>query len=551
MSCLSFYVRLRCLSTKRDRTSLGIFRAPLLSCTIRIIPCTAVAGEDEMRTANRKVVFKSILVGSLTLLLLLSSCRKQAARSEPPAANPAGPQDPELNVSPAGYHGKHFTGPIYIPRSSPMEDGTTAYNVTYQDGVTVLSKDDTMHHLVSIDRDGNYIFDSSARQIAKLSSGSVLLLSGLALRTVVDVQKTGAGYMLKTAPALITDAIKDGRLEGTYKIDFSRMQARRSASLRQWLPSRFSPFGTVYAAGRETTVASGVVEFDVDFSGYNYHVKFTPGNDRIDVQATIKFGGSQGKLAYEGAGYLSNFVSTVKMQIKDGKLTSLNFTNSNLTGQAELKWYAVATNDMKSGAMAKITSWPAELVKSALLSKAAYHIPILVGAVPFDLRISLGFSFIPAFTSKNSVVEGSKLIKYSGSGGFNLSNGKTSPSGSLDVQGSVTTHDNRVLAVGPVGFTAATEAPRLELTLGWPPATAPVAGYLNFVASYGIVTNGMVSPIPCQTNIMAFSVNAGSTYTSPNTFATWLGMATGASSSVSLWSKTIKSAGAGGIMCPS
>ena len=75
---------------------------------------------------------------------------------------------------------------------------------------------------------------------------------------------------------------------------------------------------------------------------------------------------------------------------------------------------------MKPGAMAKITSWPAELLKSGLLSKAAYHVPILVGAVPFDLRISLGFSFIPAFTSKNSVVEGSKLIKYSGSGGFIL-----------------------------------------------------------------------------------------------------------------------------------
>ena len=77
--------------------------------------------------------------------------------------------------------------------------------------------------------------------------------------------------------------------------------------------------------------------------------------------------------------------------------------------------------------MAKITSWPAELLKSGLLSKAAYHVPILVGAVPFDLRISLGFSFIPAFTSKNSVVEGSKLIKYSGSGGFIFSNGQTRP----------------------------------------------------------------------------------------------------------------------------
>jgi hypothetical protein len=431
-----------------------------------------------------------------------------------------------------------------------MEDGTTVYNVTYQDGVTVLSRDDTMRHLVNIDRDGNFVFDSTASQIAKLRSGSILLLSGLALRTVVDVQKTPAGYVLKTGPALITDAIKDGRLEGIYKIDFSRMQARKSSSLREWLPSRFSPFGTVYAAGYQTTVESGVVEFDVDFSGYNYHVKFTPGNDRINVQATIKFGGGQGKLAYEGVGYLSNFVSTIKMQIKDGELTSMNFTNSNFAGQVELKWYAIATDDMKAGAMAKIASWPAELVKSALLSKAAYHVPILVGAVPFDLRISLGFSFIPAFTSKNSMVEGSKLVKYSGSGGFSLSNGRTSPSGSLDVQGSVTTHDNQVVAVGPVGFTAATEAPRLELTLGWPPATAPVAGYLNFIASYGIVTNGMVSPIPCQTNIMAFSVNAGSTYTSPNSFATWLSMATGASSSVSLWSKTIKSAGAGGILCP-
>ncbi len=499
-----------------------------------------------MRTTDRKLVLKVMLVGSVSLFMVLSSCRKQATRKETPAASPAGPQDPDLNVSASGYHGKHFSGPLYIPRSSPMEDGTIAYNVIYQDGVTVVSKNDTMRYLISIDRDGNYLFDSSAGQIARLRIGSVVLLSGLALRTVVDVQKTANGYLLKTDPAMITDAIKNGRLEGTYKIDFSRMQARRSSSVQEWLPSRFSPFGTVYASGPQTTL--GVADFDVDFSGYNYHVKFTPGNDRIDVRATIKFGGSQGKLAYEGVGYLGNFVSTIRMQIKDGTLTNLNFTNSNLTGQVELKWYAVATDDMKAGSVAKITSWPAELVKSVLLSKAAYHVPIVVGAVPFDLKISLGFSFIPAFTSKNSVVEGSKLIKYSGSGGFNFSNGKTSPSGSLNVESNVAQHDARVLAEGPVGFTAATEAPRLELTLGWPPVTALVAGYLNFVASYGIVTNGIATPVPCQTNIMAFSVTAGSTYNSPNTFATW--QATGASSSVSLWSKTLKSAGADGLMCP-
>jgi hypothetical protein len=290
-----------------------------------------------------------------------------------------------------------------------------------------------------------------------------------------------------------------------------------------------------------------VADFDVNFSGYNYHVKFTPQNDRIDVRATIKFGGSQGKVAYEGVGYLTNFVSTIRMQIKDGELTNLAFTNSNLTGQVELKWYAVATGDVKAGPVAKITSWPAELLKSVSLSKAAYHVPIVVGPVPFDLKISLGFSFIPVFTSKNSAIEGSKLIKYSGGGGFSFSNGKTAPSGALNVESNVTQHDTRVLAGGPVGFTAATEAPRLELTLGWPPAPPLVACNLNFVTSYGIVTNG--SAVPCQTNIMAFSVTAGTTYNSPNTFAAW--QATGASSSVSLYSKTIKSAGAAGLMCSS
>ena len=93
-------------------------------------------------------------------------------------------------------------------------------------------------------------------------------------------KRQAIGYLLKTGPAKITDAIREGRLEGTYKIDFSRMQGRKSSSMHERLPSRFSPFGTVYAAGYQTTVAKGVVEFDVDFAGYNYHVKFTPGNDR-------------------------------------------------------------------------------------------------------------------------------------------------------------------------------------------------------------------------------------------------------------------------------
>jgi hypothetical protein len=124
----------------------------------------------------------SILVAApvaALLLLALSSCSKRTTPNE--AVLQSGPQDPNLRVRAGGYHGRHFTGPVYIPRSSPMEDGTTAYNVTYQDGVTVVSKDDTMRHLITIQPDGSYVFDSSAGQIANLKPGGVVLLSGLAL----------------------------------------------------------------------------------------------------------------------------------------------------------------------------------------------------------------------------------------------------------------------------------------------------------------------------------------------------------------------------------
>lgn len=489
-------------------------------------------------TSNRWLILSSV-----TGLLLLSSCHRQSPPSENLMPSPSGPQDPDLQVAAVGYHGRSFDGPVYVPRSSPLEDGTTAYAVTYQKGVTVVLKEDALRHLVSIHPDGSYVFDTGARQIANLKTGSIVLISGLALRSVLSVQTTAEGYLLKTGTAKITDAIKDGRLEGTYHIDFSRMQPSKASS-------RFLLPGTVHAAGGEVISTLGIAEFEAVFSGYQYQVRFTPGNDRINVQATIKNRSSQGALAYEGVGYVSNFVSTIRIVIKDGKLINLDFINANLAGQLHLKWYAVTTGNINAGSMARITSWPAVLLKNPVLSRAAYHVPIVVGAVPFDLRISLGFSFIPSFTSKNSVVEGNKLIRYNGTGGFRLAGEQTRPFGSLNVQADITTHDTRVVAAGPVGFTAATEAPRLELTLGWPPATLPAAGYLNFVASYGIVTNGMANSSPCQTNVMAFSVNAGAASLSANTFADWQGQATGPSPSLSLWSRTLKSAGATGPVCP-
>src|ERR1700677_662955 len=131
------------------------------------------------------IVRKSVrIAGSVVLLLGLAACGTHANQTKAPHL--AGPQDPNLRVNAAGYHGHHFLGPVYIPRSSPLGDGTTAYDVTYQDGVSIIGRADTLRHLVAVHQDGTYFFDSTADQIAQLKSGSGVLFTGLALSTVVD-----------------------------------------------------------------------------------------------------------------------------------------------------------------------------------------------------------------------------------------------------------------------------------------------------------------------------------------------------------------------------
>ena len=343
----------------------------------------------------------SILVtGSVAALLMLSACRNQADPNE--IAVQGKPQDPNLSVQASGYHGNHFSGPVYLPRFSPMEGGTTAYNVTYQDGVTVISKGDTMHHLVAIRQDGTYVFDSSSSQIANLKPGGVLLLSGLALCTVVDVQRHRNGYSVKTGPAKITDAIKEGRLEGTYKIDFSRMQAAQG-------------FIQSLAGYRECRAADLMLTLRVTITTSNSLLTMTTSTFKRPLNS---------EAARERWPMKESVTSATLFPPSGCRSQTVKSRTSTLPIPSSLAGRAEVVCGRERGCEAGVHGQDHFLAGGALeecpLSKAAYHVPILLGPVPFDLRISLGFSFIPAFTSKNSVVEGSKLIKYSGTGGFSF-----------------------------------------------------------------------------------------------------------------------------------
>ena len=94
-----------------------------------------------------------LVVGSVAALLMLSGCRNQADPNETAARGK--PQDPNLSVQASGYHVQSLTAARCTFPDFLLGRATRPVQVTYHDGVTVISRGDTMHHLVAICRDGN------------------------------------------------------------------------------------------------------------------------------------------------------------------------------------------------------------------------------------------------------------------------------------------------------------------------------------------------------------------------------------------------------------
>lgn len=436
-------------------------------------------------------------------------------------------------------------------RFGPLKDATTAYEVKYTPQTVVMSNEAVVSHLRKMSDDGaTFDFDSSSDEVRNLKPGSVLLLSGVALRKVTGVVQTGGGIEVRTDPAQLTDAIQDGKIEARYDVNFGSLHSNPVLSSK--VRSPFALIPVTYADTVESQILSGVTNFSVTISPFTYKVKFTPAPEKLNIEMSIGVEDAQGVLTVEGKGFLKNFHSTVEMLVQDGQMSDFNLSDSDLGGEMEFSW---AASNAVSGPMTKLASWPQEVLKNVLLRNAAFRVPFMVGPIPFTLKFTAGVTFTPAFTSKNGLCKGSVKVSFGGDGGLTVTHGQTSPSGSVSESGQIDPA-TRILSLGPVGFTVAIEMPRISLDLGLNPFALVPAAYVNVVGSYGTVTYGVVAmpmpaigALPCQTNTLALAMNAGVSVSTTSAFSSFFGFGPKASMSTALYKKTLKEPGPNGVMC--
>ncbi|GAC1701892.1 MAG: hypothetical protein NVS9B4_06080 [Candidatus Acidiferrum sp.] len=437
-----------------------------------------------------------------------------------------------------------------------IKDAAKVYEVKYTPETLVIGEDAVKKQLRKMSDDGaTFDFNSSSEEAKNLKPGSVLLLSGVALRKVTEVMQTGEGIEVKTDPAELTDAIQNGKIEAKYDVDFGSVQS--NPVFADNVRDPFSLMPIAYADTTQSQVLSGATDFDVRLDPFTYKVKFTPSPNQLNIQMSIEVTDSHGVLKVNGKGYLKNFHSTVQMLIQDSKVSDFNFNNSGLSGEMEFSWQAA---NAVAGPMTKLASWPQEVLKNVLARGAAFRIPFMIGPIPFTLKFTTGVSFTPAFSSKNGLCKGSVKVSFSGDGGFQVSHGSASPVGSVSQTGDVDPA-SAIVSLGPVGFTVAIELPRIELDLGINPFGLVPGAFLNVVSSYGSVAGGaalggvggLVGMMPCQTHFLDLTINAGMTaQPSPTmlaSFASFLGTAPKAKISTLLFEKKLKTPGKSGMMC--
>ena len=404
----------------------------------------------------------------LMLCLVASGCRQNSGISEVTAPKPS----------------QSFAYVNYAAKR-----GKIVYNVKYQPQTVVFDEPATERAFRRVSRDAStYILDASEPAVRQLKPGSVLFLYGVALRKVTAVQTKGSYVVVSTTQADLTDAIRDGQIEWQVPIDITEGASQAIPRNKiSTLSDVFSP--PVWAAEKDPPG----LHFEGRLLDFDFEMGFVPESiKRIKVDMdlkTTKLGGAVVEL--KGDGYVNNIASLGKILISNGVLDEFDYSNDAFNGKIEFVWTAQQQTAPIFIKAVKIH-----------IPGASWEFPLVLGGLPFVLELSAAIIVHPALSSKGSFSTGEFTVSYDAKSGFKTTKAGTTGEGEGTTTQTIS-HDTSIFGIGPSGFVAALELPRVELSLGFMgpvPRVDPVGPNMDLVLGLAPASNFSMSVIYTKMN---------------------------------------------------
>lgn len=239
------------------------------------------------------------------------------------------------------------------------------FEVTWQPDTTVVEQEQ-LGLLTSYDLEtGQFTFDATGVVEAGLdiSVGRVLMIYGIALGRVTDVQTAGNDLFVQTEYAALTDAISDGTIAWDYGVDFR--------------PERLT---SIIVDGERIASqdVNPINEFEFESGGYTYKLALELDNQFCWVSLEVSKGGGAtitGKFTAEG--FIERFRTVDNIVIAGGVVQQFDHSYEGMRGDLLLELIVTAG-----------TATTDEFI-NLKLPWTVLEYTFLVGYVPVTVRVKL------------------------------------------------------------------------------------------------------------------------------------------------------------------
>lgn len=384
------------------------------------------------------------------------------------------------------------------------------YDVTYTDGTSVVPAEQYEAALLSGgepspspstgEASGTYRF-RSADWVSALRLGQVVIFANHALVKVSAVEPAGGDVVVRTEPAALNEAIKDGRVGWRYGVDWQKLppqtyrEVGRSLAALLTQPLAMTGAGDVAPAIEVAQTTPGI-NWSGSVQGFDIEIALTPAPDRLNLNLTAKRKLPLGtSVAATAKGWISNFTQETFLTYAQSQGTAATSKTIGLHGEVEVEWHAAKLGE----ALTEITSFKIPV---------ALPIPFTVGPIPVVLKLMASLQVVPELSVEQASSGGNYLLKFSSDQGLEITGSSQTPYSDVKSVDIGVAGETVSAGFGPVVFALGIEFPRFEISVfGTTSAFITLKSYSSSQWTPGTTLTNDIPP--CQFGTSSLAAYAG------------------------------------------
>lgn len=330
-------------------------------------------------------------------------------------------------------------------------------------------------------KSGEYVFSSSATNVAKLEPGSFVFFRNHSVRKIISTGKKDGKIVVQTEKCKFTDVFSDAHLHFKEHYDW---KDNSNAILHKFNMS----FGSAAIAQGGGSSVSQNLKYEGDLAGYHISISLKPEGGRKLNYEIVMSRQNAGHANITFRGFISDYDNETELTVANSELQLFRSQNQKLHGEVEVLFAAVELGE------------DGELIN---IPWTMFERPILIGGIPFVFKTKANVKVFP-YIQENASSQGNFKFTYDSNIGFQYTGNAVNAEGSVASNTMEVIGETLSASMMGNGIGMGVEFPRFE-----------IASLGEIVVPYFLMNTAVDTQVdtyaPCQMGNMRCKLVAGLT----------------------------------------